>query len=414
MNKRRAGLFTVMIILLTPFTASADLSDFYSNYSTFSDSPFIADPNTGLTAFTTLMIPFGGLYEGMGTAFTAVASDIGFLEANPAGSSRLDLTSLSLMHNDWIADSNLEAAAYTFRRGNLGFGFGGKFLYLPFTAYNDWGDRDGSGYYSETVLYANTSYNFFRSYDFSGLSLGATLKGAYRSVPVSIAEGQSAFAMLLDIGTLTRFNFLKPYASRDKNFSVGAAVKNIGIASLDDNLPSIATAGLAWSPFRPVLLSFDYSLPFSLTIDRDQWERPYMAAGAKVDFTENFAMQTGFTHRGANPRFSLGGSVDINDLSVVANYTLDLTTQISSLDRFSVQASMALGDDGRMAVARRVDEYYIAGLESYALGDLERAVQYWQAVLELDPTFTPARQNLILAERSLELLQDMRDLNTVE
>lgn len=414
MNRRRRFLSLTLILFVLPLGAHADLSGFYNSYSTFSDSPFIADANTGMTAFTTLLIPFGGLYEGMGTAFTAVASDIGYLEANPAGSSRLDFTTLSLMHNDWIADSNLEAAAYTFRRDRLGFGFGGKFLYLPFTAYNDWGDRDGSGYYSETVLYANASYNFLRSYDFSGVSLGATLKGAYRSVPVSIAEGQSAFAALIDLGALTSFNFLKAYPSRNKNFSIGAAVRNIGIATLDDNLPSGATAGLAWSPFRPVLLSFDYTYPFSLTLPSEQWERPYAAAGAKVTFTEAFSMQTGFTHRGANPRFSLGGSVDIDDLTLVANYTLDLTTQLSSVDRFSVQANMALGDDGRIALARRIDEYYIAGLESYALGDLERAAQYWEAVLELDTAHRPARENLELARKSLELLEDMRELNTVE
>lgn len=413
MNIRNRPLF-LLLILFVPAILFADLSEFYSGYSSFADSGFITDPNTGQSAFTTLLIPFGGLYEGMGTAFTAVASDVGFLEANPAGSSRIDVTQLSLMHNDWIADTNIESAAFTSRKDNFGFGFGGKFLYVPFTAYNDWGDRAGSGYYSETVLYANASYNAFRSYDFSGLSVGATLKGAYRNVPESIASGQSAFAGMIDLGALTRFNFLKPYPSRDKNFSLGLAVRNIGFASLDDNLPSNASLGFAYSPLRPLLVSFDYTFPFSLTLPAEQWEHPYFATGAKVAVTDNFAMQTGFTHRGSNPRFTLGGSVDLNDLTIIANYTLDLTTQLSSLDRFSLQATMALGDDGRQMTAQRIDEYYIAGLEAYAQGDFERAIQYWEAVLDLDPTYRPAHENLDLAQRSLDLLHNMRKLNTVE
>jgi hypothetical protein len=413
---KRSSLFALFILFFLPSlqTVHADLSEFYSNYSGFSDLGLFIDPNTGRSSFTTLLIPFGGLYEGMGTAFTAVSTDIGFLEANPAGSSRLDLTQLSLMHNDWIADTNLESAAFSFRRDNLGFGFGGKFLYVPFTAYNEWGDRDAGAYYSETVLYANASYNMFRSYDFSGLSVGATLKGAYRSVPSSIAPDQSAFAALMDIGLLTRFNFLKPYPSRDKNFSLGAAVRNVGIASLDDNLPSNASLGFAYSPLRPLLISFDYTLPFSLSLPQEEWERPYFAAGASMAFTELFSMHTGFTHRGANPRFSLGGKVDFEEMTLVANYTLDLTTQLSSLDRFSLQASMALGDDGRKQIAMRIDDYYIAGLEAYALGDLQRAVQYWEAVIQLDPDHRPARENMELANRSIELLEEMRRLNTVE
>lgn len=392
----------------------ADLSEFYSNYSSFSENSQFFDPNTGQSSFTSLLIPFGGRYEGMGTAFTAVASDIGFLESNPAGSSRLLFNQLALMHNDWIADSNIEAAAYTFRKGKIGFGFGGKFLYVPFTAYNEWGDRNASAYYSETTAYANISYNFFKTYDYSGLSAGINLKSSYRSIPTAIASGQSGIAFMADLGLLTDFNFLKPYSSRETNFSVGASVKNIGISSDGENLPSLASFGLAYSFFRPLLLSFDYNIPFSLSLPAERWEKPYLAAGADLSVSENFSMQTGFTHRGSNPRFSLGGAVDINSLIIVANYTLDLTTQLTNLDRFSLQASMDLGDGGRAERAEKVDRYFIAGLEAYAKGDLERANEYWKAVLELDPDHRPSKEYLEISSRSLELLHEMRELNTVE
>lgn len=405
-----------MLALLLLFTTPlmAELADFYHDFSVFGDDALFYDPNTGRTGFTTLLIPFGGKYEGMGTAYTAAAGDIGFLEANPAGSGRLLYTQFALMHNDWIADTNIESAAFTFRKDKFAFGFGGKFLYLPFTAYNDWGDRESSGYYSEAVTYANISYTFLRSYGFEGISAGATLKGAFRTVPQSIAAGQSGVAGLLDLGVMTSFSFLKPYASREDNFFLGGAVRNLGLSGSGDHVPTNASVGLAWSPLRPLLLSFDYTLPFSLTIPSDQWEKSYLAMGADITFTDAFSLQTGFTHRGANPRFSLGGAVDINDLLIVANYTLDMTTQLSSADRFSLQATMNLGDDGRIERARRIDEYFIAGLESYANGDLERAIEYWQAVLEIEPTHRPAEEYLRVASKSSDLLEEMRNLNKVE
>ena len=55
----------------------------------------------------------------------------------------------------------------------------------------------------------NVSYNFFPSYYFSGLSVGANVKVAYRSIPDAIYLNQSVFAAMLDVGMLTRFDFLK-------------------------------------------------------------------------------------------------------------------------------------------------------------------------------------------------------------
>jgi hypothetical protein len=413
MGKRTLLPFLILLILF-PSIAGADLSDFYRDFSSLGDNSLFYDPNTGRSSFTTLLIPFGGKYEGMGSAYTASADDISYLEANPAGGGRLMYSQLSLMHNDWIADTNIESAAFTFRREAFAFGLGGKFLYLPFTAYNAWGDRDGSGYYSEAVTYANISYTFFRSYGFEGISAGATLKGAFRSVPESIASGQSGMAALLDLGLMTSFSFLKPYASREDNFFLGSAVRNVGIATSGDDLPANASLGLAWSPLRPLLLSFDYTFPFSLTIPSDQWEKSWIAVGADITFTDTFSLQTGFTHRGANPRFSLGGAVDVNDMLIVANYTLDMTTQLTSADRFSVQATMNLGDDGRIERAKRIDEYFIAGLESYANGNLVRAIEYWEAVLEIEPTHRPAEEYLRVAIKSAELQEEMRELNKVE
>lgn len=414
---RGLKIFLSIIILLSFSTVgvfSEGLSDFYRDYSEFADSSIFRDPNTGRTIFPTLLVPLGGKYGGMGTAFTAVADDSGYIESNPAGSAVLEQTELSLHHNNWIADSSLEGVVYTLRINDLGIGFGGKFLYLPFTGYNEWGERNSRGYISETVATTNIAYNFFSGYYFYGLSIGANVKFAYRNIPDQIYPEQSILTAMTDFGLLTRFNFLKPYASRERNLSFGLAVKNIGLPDEGEPLPSVTTAGIAYSPIRPITLAFDYNYPFAFSISPDEWERPYLAGGIDVQFTDFYSVHSGFSHRGGNPRFSLGSALDLEKMRINLNYTLDMTTQVGSADRFSVEANLKLGDRGRGARRQKVNDYYVAGLEAYARGNLQRAIKYWKAALDIDPTFEPATENIAIAKRALKLQEDMRELKKVE
>lgn len=411
MKKR---LILIIFFLLSLVVYSADLDEIYANFSDLSSLPFFSDKNTGLTVFPTLLIPMGGLLEGMGTAYTAVSSDSGFLESNPAGSSLLDYTELTLNHNNWIADTNIEGVVYTTRFNNLGIGIGGKFLYVPFTEYNRWGEEEASGYYSETIATMNISYNFFSSYYFYGISLGANFKAAYRHIPESIAPDQSVATIMTDLGFLTRMNFLKFYAARERNFSIGGVVKNLGPLALGEPLPSIATAGIAYAPIRPILISFDYNYPFSLYLPASDWEKWNVSAGINAVMTDFFSIHSGFSYRGSNPKFTIGSQLILEKVHLNINYTLDMTTQLTSVDKFSIEATLPLGDRGRAGDSRKVDEFYIAGLESYAKGDLLKAVEYWKVALELNPGFQPAAENMMVAQTAIKLQESMEALNVVE
>ena len=401
-------LIQATLLLLSPgWVFAQDYSDVYEDASSIITDELFTDPNTGLTIFPILMIPGGGKYEGMGTAYTAVAGDSGFLYSNPSASSVLDNTELSFTHNNWIADSRLEGVIYTMRFNDLGIGFGGKFLYVPFTGYDDWGERTGGGYYSESIATANVSYNFLSSYSFYGLAVGANLKIAYRNVPSIRYTDQSAVAGLLDVGLLTRFNFLKFFASRSKNFSVGLVLKNLGPLVMDEPLPTVLTAGIAYSPIRPVTLAYDLNVPISYGQEAEEIN---MAGGLNVSVTDFFSIQSGFQYRGANPRFSLGGTVDLARVSFVANYTLDLSTMSDTPDRFSIEAKINLGDEGRLALRNRMDEYYISGIEEFAAGNLEKAIGYFEKALQLDPDFGPAREYLDEVNRQLKNRDELRAL----
>ncbi len=194
--KRNLFIFTLLIILTPLF--SEEFEEIYNDMVELAG----INENSGLNSFVTLYIPPGGKYEGMGTAFTGVVSDIGFFNANPSVSSRLNLSEVSFFHNAWLEDVNMETIAFTGRKKNMGYGFQGKWLHVGFTGVNDWAERNGKGVYSEFILKNNISYNFLKSFDFSGISLGTNLNLAYRSLPEDVykhldVQNQSALALFL-------------------------------------------------------------------------------------------------------------------------------------------------------------------------------------------------------------------------
>ncbi len=381
------------------------------------------DLNAGLNRMLITRIPSGGLAEGMGMAYTAVSTDSSFLEFNPSASCIQDFTELSLYHNNWIADSRLESVIFTKRLDHIGFALGGKWLYLPFSEYNDYGDRLSSGYYSEALLIGNASLHLFPGYYFYGIAIGANIKLAYQSFPdfadandiVQAGSGfdQSALALMADFGMLTKFNFLKYYASRSKNMSVGLALKNFGPPIQGDPLPTTFTFGLAYSPIRPLTLSSDISFPINL-VDISKSEQEYWSVGMNFIFTDFFSIHSGLQVKGANPRLTVGTAIDFNPMTLFVNYTLDLTTQLSSLNHLSIQARFRLGDMGRAERANKVDELYVLGLERYTRGDIERAIIFWSEALALDPGFDPVRDALRIAKNSLEMREEMKGLLNLE
>ncbi|MDR1863187.1 MAG: UPF0164 family protein [Treponema sp.] len=416
----RHGLFffVFLVFLLSAFPSAGALDFSAGGYGSIADylnSIYGPDENAGLTAFPVLNVPMGGRSEGMAGAFAAVADDISFIEYNPAGSSMLPHTELALFHNNWIADTKVEGAVFASRIRDFGFAAGAKWLYTPFTEYNIYGDRVSKGYYSEAVAALNASYNFLSGYYFSGISLGANLKGAFRFVPDytdaddlgnntgTIISGsgrsQSTAMVMADIGALVRFDFLKPYSAREQNTSVALVFRNLGPPAMEDPLPAVAVAAFSYKPLRPILISFDYSFPVNLR-DISLSEKPYWAAGFSASVTNFLSMRCGLMGKAGNVRITLGSAVKLEKISLDINYTLDLLTQMQPLNRVSLGVRLDLGDGGRRALAARVDELYLAGLEAYAQSDYAKARQHWEDALALNPRFDPAREGLNILDRS--------------
>ncbi|MDR2618835.1 MAG: UPF0164 family protein [Treponema sp.] len=431
MMKKALFLFCSIILFTLPGKAGAlDFdSDSYGSISDYLNSIFGPDENAGLTAFPVLNVPMGGRSEGMAGAFAAVSDDISFIEYNPAGSAVLPYTELALFHNNWIADTKVEGAVFAHRLGNLGFGAGAKWLYTPFTEYNIYGDRVSKGYYSEAVGTLNISYNFLSGYYFSGLSLGANIKGAFRFVPdftdaddqgnnegaliSGSGRSQSAAMAMADIGLLTRFNVLKTYSSRDANSSAALVIRNLGPPAKGDPLPSTVVAALAYKPLRPLLVSFDFSVPLNLA-DISLSERPYWSLGFAAQVTNFLSMRMGLMGKHGNVRIALGSAVELEKISLDLNYTLDLLTQMQPLNRVSLGVRFNLGDGGRKERAGRVDQLYLAGLDAYSRGNYQEAREYWEEALRIDPKFDPATEGLSIIAHAQSVQQKISDMQTLD
>jgi hypothetical protein len=408
---------SLALILMSGIGGVATAQTFSGIYQLIANQLNI-DQNAGQTTMRSLLIPMGGLDESMGTAYSAVAKDSSYFESNPAAASLLDYTELSVFHNNWIADTKIEGAVYTIRYKNFGIGIGGKWLYVPFTATDDYGDQVGAGYYSESMLGLNMSYDFFPSFYFSGLSVGATGKMVYRSMPTvddgsTSTAGNSALGYMVDLGLLSRFNFLKTYSSRTKNFSVALTLKNFGPPVYGDPLPTIASVGLAYSPIRPVTLSLEATQPIDL-IDLSASEAFYASGGVLVQCTDFFSFQGGLLIESGNPRITIGSSFDIDLAKITVNYTLDLTTQLTPLNRISIQAAFSLGDLGRADIAKKVDTLYLNGLDAYSRGEVDSAISLWEEALGLDPSFDPARESRDAALAAKALKQTMIELQGIK
>lgn len=433
--KRKILPVVICTIFLIPVLKPAYALDYTDAYASYSDAfSSLISPNEGLTVFRSLYIPSGGRAEAMGSAFTALSNDISFFDYNPAASAILENTEAAVSHNAWIADSALETLAFTQRSGTTGYGAALRCFYVPFTEYNIFGERVSRGYYSESIAAINASHTFLSGYDFKGVTVGANIKGGYRSVPdyadnitneVISGSGlaQSAFTVMGDIGVLLRFNGAKFYSSRDTNINVGFAITNLGAAftnlgsdsglQTDSGLPSKAALGLSYKPISPLVLTIEFQQPFNL-MDIEKSEQWAAGAGFDLQLTSFFAIQSGFLLKGANPRISLGGEFLVDKFQINVNYTFDLTSSINPINRISLSAKIELGDRGRSKIQEKINTLYNNGLNLYRLGDMQGAIENWQAVLELDSGFDPAKNGIKAASNAIQLQERIIEIQTLD
>jgi hypothetical protein len=368
-----------------------------------------ADDNKDRGAFPLLNIPMGGRAEGLASAFTAVADDASFLESNPAGSARIGHTELAFFHSNWfaknLAGTLVESLVYTGKIGNLGLAAGGKWLSTPIVEYNFSGSRLAAYYYSEVEAILNGAYTFSLGPGFSGVSVGANLKGAFRLIP---GDRESASSVMADLGALSSFNLLKFYRSADWNSSLGLAIRNLGPPAGTEALPSLAVLGLAYKPLEALLFSFDASFPFNMK-NAGKSGKPYFASGLEFARGAFPSLRGGVQFKQGSLRLTMGSSLrlftegaektaqNFRQLSVDLDYSREILSGSRPLNRLTLGIRAGLGK----RESGRVENLYTGGLEAYAQNDYPLARRRWEEALELDPRFLPAEEALAMLEETL-------------
>ncbi|MDR0643044.1 MAG: UPF0164 family protein [Treponema sp.] len=375
-----------------------------------------ANTNRDRGAFPLLNIPMGGRAAGLASAFTAVADDASFLESNPAGSARLRHPELAFFHSNWFAENMagtmVEGLVFTGRIGNLGLAAGGKWLSTPVVEYNYSNVRLSTRYYSEAAGILNGAYNFSLGPRFSGISVGANLKGAFRIVPGDDYDEHFSSVIMADLGALSSFNLLKFYESPEWNSSLGLALRNLGPPSGDEALPSHAVLGLAYKPLASLLFSLDLFLPFNMR-DIKQSGKPYFSTGLEFARGAFPSLRGGLQLKTGSLRLALGSTLRLfgeeprqqqasknavfRSLNVDLDYSRELLSPEQPLNRLGLGIRAGLGK----RETGRLEALYTEGLEAYTRGDYPAARRRWEEALELNPKFRPASEALAMLEETL-------------
>ncbi len=425
--KKKFISFLIILILAAVNAFAIDISDVSD---VFTDLGYIgSSENEGTTSFRSLLIPVGGRSESLGSAYTGLCDDAGYINYNSAASCILTETQVCAFHNSWIADSKMDTLVYTTRIDNVGFGLQAGCLYMPFTEYNIFGERVNASYYTETNFAANISYNFLAGYDFKGFALGATIKGAFRSVPdytdndtdaIISYSGlkQSAVGIMADVGVMLQFNFLKFFASRTPNVRIGLSAQNLGASitgfgsssgiKIDDPLPTYFAAGISCQFLPIITATFDIKQPVNL-FHPTQYQLFSVSAGAILAFTKQFNLLVGAEIKGGNPRFSVGSELQLANARLNFNYTLDLTSSLNPVNRISLSAKILLGDRGRAERQAIIDQLYLEGLEYYAASEWTKAIEKWEEVLLINKRYDPAILGIESAKSQIDMYNRVRE-----
>jgi len=355
---------------------------------------------TGEAGPPMLKMTVGSRALGLGGAFVGVSDDAYYMDSNPAGGDPRKITSLSILHQEWIQDVNYEALRFS--RGFQDRFFGGlgfTYLYLPFTYYDLYGNEGGSASISQALGVLNFGFLMQRV----NLAVGSNLKFMYNNVPSSLLEArygssyenQNYLIWALDFGAIARTGLLKAYVGPEPSLSMGASLKNIGFSRAFDKLPIELHTGASYRLTRHLLFSGEFALPL--------FEPVYGAVGAEYDLKKTLFIEGGVQLK-ANPIFAIGVSYRKNDLEVSVSYT----PSIAFYNMVSVSVSAALGKTKADTRAQKIEEMLLSALEHFQKREYEEALSALDKVLELDRGNERAEslKKIIMEEMELEKMAD--------
>jgi hypothetical protein len=169
-------------------------------------------------------------------------------------------------------------------------------------------------------------------------------------------------------------------------------------------------AGLSWKPLKPLLLSFDYSIPLQIA-QAGLSEPPYWAAGLSARISNFLSINAGLQARDDATRIALGGAVGLGEITLDLGYVMDILPRLDPRSRISLGVRFNLGDHEGADRTAEAEQLYVRGLRAYAQGETEAARQLWEEALVADPRFKPAAEGIAALDRAGELIDRIKELH---
>jgi hypothetical protein len=342
---------------------------------------------TGESGPPMLKLVYGSRALSLGGAYVGVANDVYYMDSNPAGGDPSRVLKLSIIHQEWIADTNYEAVRVSRGFSNRFFiGLGFTYLYLPFTYYDDYGYASGDYTISQCMGMLNAGYVF----DKYNIAVGANLKAFYSYVPEDLYADQSYLLFAGDVGVIARTNLLKTYIGPDPSLSVGVTVKNLGYSQVMPKLPTEIHAGASYRVVRNLLVSGEAVVPL--------YEPVYGCIGVEFDIAKTFFLQGGIQIV-ENPMAGVGFGYRRKDFNIYASYTPSMAFR----NMMSVSVEFTFGSTKGMEREQEVHRLMVEALDAFREAEYEEALELVEKVLELDPNHRKAKllKKVIEEERDI-------------
>jgi hypothetical protein len=343
---------------------------------------------TGEAGPPMLKLIYGSRAISLGGAYSGVASDVYYMDSNPAGGDPSGVFKVSLIHQEWIEDVNFEGIRLS--RGitdQLYLGLGFTYLYLPFTYYDEYGYSNGTTYtISQCMGMLNAGYKF-RDIN---LAIGANAKFFYNYVPQELYAGQSYFLFAADLGIISRTNILKTFIGPEPSLTTGLTVKNIGYSAFMEKLPTEVHLGISYRVLRNLLITGEAVFPF--------YEPISGSVGAEFDFAQTFFLQAGLQIV-ENPMLGVGFGYRNKDFNIYASYTPSMAFR----NMMSVSVEFTFGQTKSLEIEKEIDRLMVKALDLFGEKKYEEALGNIERVLVLDSNNRRARllKKVILNETNI-------------
>ena len=351
---------------------------------------------TGEAGPPMLKFIYGSRALSLGGAYVAAADDAYYMDSNPAGGDTRKVFRTSLIHQEWIGDTNYEALRLsTGIRDQFFIGLGLTYFYLPFEYYDITGTTDGTSYHlSQSMAMVNFGYKL-RKYD---IAFGVNAKVLYNHVPDELYADQSYLLFAGDAGFIARTNILKTFIGPEPSMTFGLALRNFGYSEAMEKLPTEIHAGMTYRVIRHLMLSGEYALPF--------YEPMYGSVGVEFDIAKTFFIQAGVEIK-ENPMVGLGLGYRRKDLNINVSYTPSMVFR----NMMNVSVEFRFGDSAAEEREKQIDKLMLDALIDYNTGNYESALEVIEKVLELDPRNLRAKQLKRTVEKEIELEESAEKVN---